>query len=265
MNWKKEIHSFLFRKTSIDRNIILDDNLSIKFKSSLKKDQHIILKPFKIPSIEKFYEYEIEILSDNDDKIISDFISFLETDDINNKLNAIYESLVISIERYFNNQIKNKEDIYASTKNLSSTNIQLKPIKTELKKITKTLILICRLKNDKFLDVRRNIESNNLSNFLDDFRSFSRSIFAYWIGNKISIPNSLKKIPYSNEKINTENIKKNLYYYLFKIELEEELINSIINKNSREREKGLKQLSQRNLKYEYSGLIEELPDECIMI
>ncbi|MFN8674346.1 MAG: hypothetical protein U0457_19965 [Candidatus Sericytochromatia bacterium] len=277
MSWEDELKKIIFNEKFSDF-----DEINILTGKKLKKRNTTIV----VKNIEYDIKYEVkaekEIFSpylfsldiniyQNKNLINkgSQYASFQDKNINNEKLKKIFESLLIAIEEDSNIRIKkneefnNKENNPNNKKHLEK---KIKLIENNIKKKYVQIIFICRITRDRYIDVRKNIETNKLSVFNSDFKDFSRAIFSYWYGDKNKTPNSLKR-EYSNSKFNFQNLKDdNLYYYQVKFEIEDdkELIDLLTNKNAREREKGLEIISEKGINYKYSELFNELPDDCIM-
>lgn len=242
------------------------DSFKFRIEFNLKKDTHIKFRLFETP-LRYFFEIHVYVfeISKSKKTICEDFTSFYEDqiDKIKDDRRKIYQNLFTNITNYINSNKKPKHD--EPLKDLPKIN-NTKPILTEVKKQEIQVVFICRITVDRYIEVRKNIETNTLKSFNLNFKDFSRSIFSYWYGAKNKTPASLIA-KYSKSNIDLENIKDNLYYYQIKFEIEDDkdLINLLTNKNPREREKGLEILSDKNINYQYSELFNELPDDCIMV
>lgn len=121
------------------------------------------------------------------------------------------------------------------------------------------LILVLRLRENN-LAVRECIEKRNLKEI--NPKEFSRAILAYWNGEQSKIPANLVNA----FQMQTERETLDLYYYLVSIETKDQNVIALITSNNpREREKGIEMLIKENLRYEFSNLLKELPDNCRMV
>lgn len=272
-NWKEEMFNILYSQC--------ESNLSFnkRSKALISKDLFIdeIQEPIDIYSEFTYLGNWVITLkpqkSDKKDFTISKppFKIYNESE-ITIKINELFEELINPFIKKLEKQKKGQEySILITDKDYSKKEpeklITIKPATItsatrEIINIAETLILVCRLTQDRYLDVRKKVEDKRMDSFGEDFREFSKSIFGYWKGSPFKIPDELKRKLKESEGLTLET-NTNLYY-LLRFE-NVNIPKDLFDKAPSVREKALKKLALEKNNFEYSVLFSELPNSCTIL